>query len=377
MFAAVSCLICFSVYFSSTMKQIMADYSPKELIGGYDLVARDGRPLITESILEQMKETDEYDELPPFQLTAVQQLLWKEVKKDWGTFEYKVNGIDEQFAETNQIPLYVRDDRFTNDRQTWRELAANKDAVILSADILYDAEGQRYDIGDPYPVRVGNKTVSKTIIGVAHITGYHPQSYGIWLHRDALAALAKDEHAIHSTVFIALPEGTTAADIERIETLLTMQSIYPVTKIVESEYNYYLTMIYIMRLLQVFNMVALCIGFSGVMVVMYRLIHQRSRQIAMLRAVSVQSGTILQSFLLEGFLTSSFGLLVGFGSGTYMANIVFATLFAQDMQSSLVIPIGEIALFSFAAAVCALTFSYLPARKALRVSPVEANRITS
>lgn len=378
MFTAISCFICFSIVYSSAMNQIMHTGDPKEQTGGHDLAARDWRPLDTQSIVRHMQATGDDDISSSLQVAAVQQLDWKKETGPWGLFEFKINGIDNGFAESNEIPLLTRDDRYKSDREAWRELVDNDGVVIIAADVLDYTDGHAYRIGDLFPVRVGDKTVFQTIIAIARGSGYYPESYGIWTNQNVLAKLAKNKIELHSTVFIKL--GADNAKAEKMKNLLAQQNIYPITNIAESEKSYYTTMIFILRLLRNFNMAALVIGMIGLIVVMYRLIRQRSHQIGVLRAIGAGPRIVLLSVLLEGFLIGSFGITLGFTAGTSTSYLVFHTLYEQLITSTTVsLSLPALELIGCYSAALALSFflACFPARKALHVSPTEAVRITS
>lgn len=378
MFAAISCFISVALLYSSSMEQIMNHDDPITLTGGHELAARDWRPLDSESIVRQMKASDEYDHrLDSFQIAAVQQLTRKSEWNTWGEFQLKVNGIDRSFAESNDIPLLYRDSAYSSDREAWNELAHNDEAVILSQDLRYHL-GKIYDVGEVFEIKIGERSVSKTVIAIASQSGYHPESYGVWISQNVLAELAKTPQEIHSTVFIKLGDHADKDSIGQLTKLLTLQNIHPVTNIVDSERGYYRNMIFITSLVQGFNFAALGIGMTGLIVVMYRLIRQRSRQVGMLRAIGIRSETVQQSLLLEGFFVGSIGIVLGFAAGTTISFAVLSTLFepTETGPESLAFPLFRILGYLCSALALSLAMSYLPARHAMKIPPTEATRIS-
>ncbi|MDQ6423649.1 FtsX-like permease family protein [Paenibacillus sp. LHD-117] len=371
MFIAISCFISFFILYSNTMRQYMSEDNPIVLTGGHDLAARDWRPLDTESIVRHMEASDEYERIAPFQLSAVQQLLWKKSWGEWGQYEIKINGIDSSFAESNDIPLLVRDSKYASDREAWREIIHNDEVVIVATDV------RSYGVGELIPIQVGDRTVNKTVIAIAGLSGYDPESYGIWTNPNVLEELAKSKSEIHSTVFIKLGEQADNESIERIKHLLSLQNIYPVTNIVESEIGYYRQGIFISNMLQTFNIAALGIGMIGLIVVMYRLIRQRSRQIGVLRAIGMRPDTVLLSLMLEGFILGSLGLALGFAVGASVSFVSFNTISELSEADSLSLPFLKLLIYFCAALALSLAFSFVPARKALQVSPTEATRISN
>ncbi len=376
MFAAISCFVSLPVIYNHAMEQSMNLQNPLRLTGGHELVARDQRTLHTERIMASMRQLPK-EEAPPleaFELSAVHQLTWKESQGEWGTFFFKVNGIDSSFSASNEIPLTRRDSRFASDREAWEELALSEDAVILSEDALMQFYGRAYKIGDSFTVQVGGQRVEKRIIAIAGLVGYHPESYGIWVNQATIPTLAKDPDEIHTTVFVNVTDAWDSTTARQIEKALTLMNIHPVTDIVESESGWYRLMMFIIGLMKYFNQAALGIGMLGLIVVMYRLVRQRRQQLGLLRAIGVTPKLIMRSILLEGVGIGFIGITLGFVAGTYMSFVIFETLMGADLGKEMTLPIGEIGMnFVLAIAVSVVT-AYVPSRKVLRVSPLEAAR---
>lgn len=373
MFAAISCFVSFPLVYNGALEVMMAKSDPREAAGGFDLLARDPRALTTEETERGLLESGEVAGRGGFRLAAVTQLLWKEEVGEWGPFLFKANGIDPAFAEMNDVELRRRDDRFASDREAWLELARNKGAIIVSEDALVFERGGIFEIGDDFPVRIGEKAVTKRIIAVAETSGYHPESFGLWLNREALADLAKGPEEIHSTVLVKLDRPD--ADLEKsIERGLTLQNVATVVNIVESETGYYRAGEYLIRMFLRFNQFALAVGMIGLTVVMYRLVRQRQQQIGMLRAVGVSARRAFWMMLLEGAFIGGFGITIGFTIGTYMSYTIFDTLMSADLGAPLPLPLGTLAVYFFGMLGAALAFASLPARKVLRIPPSEATR---
>ncbi|HZG84231.1 FtsX-like permease family protein [Paenibacillus sp.] len=373
MFAAISCFVSFPLVYNGALEVMLSKSDPREAAGGFDLLARDQRALSTEEMERGLLASGEVDDGSGFRLAAVTQLLWKKEVGEWGPFLFKANGVDAAFAEINDVELRRRDERFASDRDAWLELTRNKEAIIVSEDALVYVRSGMFEIGDEFPVRIGDRSAAKRIIAVAETTGYHPESFGLWMHREALADLAKQPEELHSTVLVKLerPDPELEKSIERG---LTLQNVADVINIVESETGYYRAGEYLIRMFLRFNQFALAIGMIGLTVVMYRLVRQRQQQIGMLRAVGVSAGQAFWMLLLEGAFIGGFGIVIGFTIGTYMSYIIFDTLMSGDLGQSLTLPLGTLAVYFFGTLGAALAFASLPARKVLRIPPSEATR---
>jgi len=373
MFAAVSCFVSFPLVYNEAIDVMMKRQDPRAAVGGYDLLARDARALKTEDVHGGLTDAG----LPlgegGYEVAVVQQLLWKTATAQWGEFSFKINGIDASYAATTSVALWSRDERFADDRAAWRALAEDADAVIVSDDALAHSSGGPYRVGDDYPIRVGEKSVTKKIIGIARTSGFHPESFGIWLRRDALTALAKSDADLHATVFVKLPKDDAAA-LRDVVDALSLQSVAPVVHVANSENGYYLTGKYLISLFQSFNQFALFIGLTGLLVVMFRLVRQRRQQLGMLRAVGVSTGKLYGIVLLEGAFIGGFGILLGYSIGTYMSFIVFDALMSADLGGRIPLPWGTLLLHFAGTLAVAAALACLPARQALRVPPSEATR---
>ncbi|WP_309122324.1 FtsX-like permease family protein [Paenibacillus sp.] len=373
MFAAISCFCSFPLVYEEAVGAMLSRSDPRTAAGGYDLLARDARVLVTEDVERRLQRSSEIGGRDGYRVAAVRQLLWKEEQGEWGPFPLKANGIDRAFAETNDIPLWRKDASFANDREAWLALAEDEDAVIVSEEALNYERGAPYDVGEPFRIRIGEKEATKRIVAVAAAAGYHPESFGVWMSAEALTALAKGEEELHSTLFVKLAKPDK--ELERALTkALTLQNISPVINVVASEKGYYRTAGYLIRLFLGFNQLALAIGMTGLLVVMYRLVRQRKQQIGMLRALGVPASKIYWVVLLEGACIGALGIALGYSIGTYMSYIVFDTLMANDVGNELRLPYGTLAAYFAGTLAVALALSCLPARGALRVPPSEATR---
>jgi len=115
--------------------------------------------------------------------------------------------------------------------------------------------------------------------------------------------------------------------------------------------------------------VSLLVGGIGIMNIMLVSVTERTREIGLRRAVGARARDILQQFLIEAITLSLIGGLVGVGLGMGGAELI-GTLAGWPIELSF----AAITLaVSFAAAI-GIFFGYYPARKAARMSPIEALR---
>jgi putative ABC transport system permease protein len=115
--------------------------------------------------------------------------------------------------------------------------------------------------------------------------------------------------------------------------------------------------------------VSLIVGGIGIMNIMLVSVTERTREIGLRMAVGARRRDILAQFLVEAMTLSLLGGLIGIGVG-----IAGAFAVAQLAQWDATLPLEAILLaFGFSGLV-GIFFGFYPARKAARLSPIEALR---
>jgi putative ABC transport system permease protein len=96
---------------------------------------------------------------------------------------------------------------------------------------------------------------------------------------------------------------------------------------------------------------------------------ERTREIGLRMAVGARSGDILMQFLVEAVTLSLIGGLIGIALG-----VGGAMLIAELAEWRTELSLASILLAAGVAAAVGIFFGYYPARKASRLSPIEALR---
>ncbi|MDF2937630.1 MAG: transporter permease [Paenibacillaceae bacterium] len=120
------------------------------------------------------------------------------------------------------------------------------------------------------------------------------------------------------------------------------------------------------------------IGLLGLAVLQKRSIHERQREIAMLRSAGVPSRLLRQAFLLEGSMLGGLGMLAGWGIGLSGAQ-GFIRLLQSDLRPweqtvSVSFQWGLLGGVMLVMMLLALLFQLSPARSAMAGSPAETLR---
>jgi putative ABC transport system permease protein len=127
-------------------------------------------------------------------------------------------------------------------------------------------------------------------------------------------------------------------------------------------------------LLLALTSISLVVGGVGIMNVMYVAVIERTFEIGLRKAVGARAGSILKQFLLEAIFVTLAGGIAGIILG-YLFSVVMSYVFLRlgysikfsvTAQSLLVATIFSMAV--------GIIFGYYPARKASRLSPMEALR---
>lgn len=115
--------------------------------------------------------------------------------------------------------------------------------------------------------------------------------------------------------------------------------------------------------------IALLVGGIGIMNMMLTTVTERTAEIGLKKAMGAVPGQIQFQFLLESFLLSMIGGLLGVGLGLVLSYILCRVLGTNFIVNATAILLGV----GFSAAV-GILFGWVPARKASKLNPIDALR---
>lgn len=121
--------------------------------------------------------------------------------------------------------------------------------------------------------------------------------------------------------------------------------------------------------------ISLIVGGVGIMNIMLISVNQRVREVGLRKAVGAKNSTIMLQFLIESATITLAGGLVGIIGGIFVAFItskVVTNIFGYNWEF-IILP-QSVLIATLVSVVIGLIFGIYPARKASRISPMEALR---
>jgi len=172
--------------------------------------------------------------------------------------------------------------------------------------------------------------------------------------------------------FVKVEDG---ADEAKVQTLLTAGSerLFPVTEVLnqgelkeerEKQIDGLVQLVYALLFF------AILISLFGIANTLALSIHERTRELGMLRAIGMSRRQVRTMIRYEAVITALIGAILGLVLG-----IVFAALLAQPLKDegfTLSYPVGELVVLMVLAAIAGVLAAILPARRASRLDVLQS-----
>jgi len=280
-------------------------------------------------------------------------------------------------GSTNEY-FVTKDWTFAEGRQFFdTELRSGKAVCVIGETIRKELFG----MSDPIGSKIRLKNVSCEIIGLLAAKGQ--SSFG----QDQDDIVVMPIRAVQrrflgnqdiQTIYVSAEDGVSTSKIRRDVTLL-MRELRRISPLEDDDFR-------VRDMTEIANMMAgttkvltgllgavaavsLLVGGIGIMNIMLVSVTERTREIGIRLAVGAQENQVLMQFLVEAVVLSLFGGLIGVGLGLGLAGLAVNILKVPFIFEPNIVWVA----FVFSAAV-GVVFGYFPARRAARLSPIEALR---
>ncbi len=257
-------------------------------------------------------------------------------------------------------------------------------APTQSSDILLDAKTVKdghYAVGDTVNVSVTKGVQSFTLVGIAKFgkldtwggaqaalftTSTIQALVGEPGMYDWISIAGKDgesQQQLANTVSKAIPPGTEAITGKEF----TAESQDAFQKIIGIFSTFLL----------VFALIALFVGSFIIYNTFSIIVAQRTKELALLRALGASRGQILRSIILEAFFVGLTASIIGVGCGVLLAiglNKLMQTIGFSGPDTPIVIPPVAVVVSLLVGTLITLVSAVFPARRAATVPPIAAMR---
>jgi putative ABC transport system permease protein len=118
--------------------------------------------------------------------------------------------------------------------------------------------------------------------------------------------------------------------------------------------------------------VALLVGGIGIMNIMLISVNQRVKEVGLRKAIGAKNKDVLSQFLVESIFVSLVGGVIGIILGILFSFIIYLVVNYLGYEWDFLISVSSILIVVFVSVVVGIVFGIYPARKASRISPMEA-----
>jgi putative ABC transport system permease protein len=254
-----------------------------------------------------------------------------------------------------------------------RDVVDSPEVVIVNRQTARRFFGGENPLGKQ--IKIGVRLVRvrseyKTIVGVVGDVKYG----GLDEDAPAEVYLPHAQHPVDSFTVAIRGRRDTAAlgpmlrrEVASLDTQLPLEKLQPMTSLVDASFS---ARRFVMLLLVSFAGVAVVLAAVGVYGVLAFIVTQRTREIGVRLAMGASPRDVVRLIVREGAALALAGLIAGFVGALAAGRTLATMLFGVTPQDP-----ATFAGVAIALTAAALAASYVPARRAARVEPMEALRV--
>lgn len=324
---------------------------------------------------------------------------------------FSVVSSDASFFLNSRLELIERSPRFASDEEAWNALLQQDNAIILDEKYRYEADlwsdNYRKSSLPQRPLHAGDKIVltvyeksaepntpnfGKPPKAIAQkeveIAGFvkgnmSTEFYSLMVASPSFYQAFKTEgfkwpnHPEEGYVFFDFDERNAEATETILDTFaLNRQDGLQIP--FRQTTGLLLGLRQMVLIFVAFMLLSVMIGLCGLAIVQYRAVHERAKQMAMLRCIGFGRKHIAHLFMLEGSAIGWIGLANGLLFGSTGAYLIFTHLTSQRSPMEPHIPFQypylPVSLLFFGLLAVTLLLNAAPAAKSLRLTPGQAIR---
>jgi putative ABC transport system permease protein len=153
----------------------------------------------------------------------------------------------------------------------------------------------------------------------------------------------------------------------KVEAVTGEQAAAELSSDVQEGFSFFSTLILI------FGFIALLVGIFVIYNTFQIIVHQRTRELALLRAVGASRRQVLSAVIIEGVVVGLIGALIGLGLGILLAQLLISFI-GDDFASGVTLTVTTTLKALFIGTFVTLLAALIPAVRATRVPPLAAMR---
>ena len=241
-----------------------------------------------------------------------------------------------------------------------------RNGAIISDDL---ADKKDLAVGDTFVLLTPNGKKTELVVkGIYSPPPFFPMLGNVSIPQTLFDSII--DRPRNSFVFVNVPGEPTAATTA---SLVAAVNDFPDAKVQtrvawidqqDEEFNSFLNFLYVMLALSVI------ISLVGMVITLLLSVHERTRELGMLRAVGMTRRQVRRMIRHESVITSLIGAALGLPLGIFLAILMTKALSQFEVQ--IAIPYRQLLVFAVVAIVVGILAAILPARRAARLNVLNA-----